>query len=243
MGGLITRYAADAGAARNIAMVVTIGTPNTGSLEANVMALTRRAICDNTPPAEVSASPGLADYCTNQTAYSGMSMFGTQIGLLPELDPGIELHAIAGREVLGPAIHLWNARVNLASALGDFVVPERSALHQRPAGTQTDKTVTNDPYRLGDFSAAHGELTKNPQIIQLVHGYVSDYLRAHPLPAAPACPTSGDVPGASDCYAHATAPTQSAPSPVLGGESYWLANGGYWYVHGMQLQISGGPRA
>jgi pimeloyl-ACP methyl ester carboxylesterase len=40
---------------------------------------------------------------------------------------------------------------------------------------------------------------------------------------------------------HAT-PGAASSSPQLGGTSYWLANGGQWYVHGLQLRISrGGP--
>ena len=38
------------------------------------------------------------------------------------------------------------------------------------------------------------------------------------------------------------APT-SAPSPALGGDAYWLANGGKWYVHGMGFQLEQGPDA
>jgi hypothetical protein len=143
-------------------------------------------------------------------------MFGSQIRSLPELDTHIPLHAIAGREVLGGPVKLWNAQVNLLSAFGDFVVPERSALHQRPGGTQTVRTVTNNPDRLFDFSAAHPNLPKNPEIIQLVRGYVSDYLLAHPAPA----------------------PVQT--TPALGGDAYWLADGGRWYVHGATLHIGPG---
>jgi hypothetical protein len=33
-------------------------------------------------------------------------------------------------------------------------------------------------------------------------------------------------------------PTSAAQ---LGGTAYWLANGGYWYVHGYQLQLTQGP--
>ena len=217
MGGLMTRWAAYNGAAGNIAMVVTVGTPNTGSLEANAMAIVHRVTCDNTSPAELSTEPGLAAYCAGQSAYAGMSMFGSQIRSLPELDTHIPLHAIAGREVLGGPVKIWNAQVNLLSAFGDFVVPERSALHQRPGGTQTVRTVTNNPDRLFDFSAAHPNLPKNPEIIQLVRGYVSDYLLAHPAPA----------------------PVQT--TPALGGDAYWLAEGGQWQVHGAQLRISRGP--
>ena len=35
---------------------------------------------------------------------------------------------------------------------------------------------------------------------------------------------------------------QTAPAaPALGGDAYWLADGGKWHVHGESLQISQGP--
>jgi pimeloyl-ACP methyl ester carboxylesterase len=41
---------------------------------------------------------------------------------------------------------------------------------------------------------------------------------------------------------HSTSGAAPAPAQPAGGASYWLANGGQWYVHGLQLRISrGGP--
>jgi hypothetical protein len=40
---------------------------------------------------------------------------------------------------------------------------------------------------------------------------------------------------------HATSGSASPAAQPASGAAYWLANGGQWYVHGVQLQISQGP--
>jgi hypothetical protein len=93
-------------------------------------------------------------------------------------------------------------------------VPLYSALAKRPGGPQdTFKPVMN-PLIPGDISAFHLNLQQNKQVMQLVSGYVAEWIQAHPV----------------------------QPLPVaLGGSDYWLADGGKWFVHGAQLRISRGP--
>lgn len=217
MGGLLTRYAAGQTINGNrisddISMVITMGTPNTGTLAANIGATAHRLVCNQTA--------GLPQgFCNEWTSLAGMSAYGSQISKLPSLPSSIPLHEIAGDEIYD--VHVWNATIRL-SALGDFVVPTWSAQYQRPGGDFDTYTVTNDPNRLFDFSAWHGNLSKNPQVIARVHSLVLNWIQAHPVTAP------------------VTAPSPSTSQPT-GNVAYWLAGGGRWYVHGITLQISQGP--
>jgi hypothetical protein len=95
---------------------------------------------------------------------------------------------------------------------GDGVVSVPSALHRRPAGTSSYVPVQNPP------SAWHADLPWNREIIGMVHDMIRAFIAAHPAPVQVA----------------------PAPAPALGGDAYWLAGGGTWYVHSMQIQISRG---
>jgi hypothetical protein len=216
-------------------MVITIGTPNKGSFISDA----RNLVCDNPtilPSIAENIQPGL---CTQWTAAGAMSVFNSKISQLPMLPTAIPIvHAIAGDQHL-----VWkvlNATVD-APIDGDGVVPLWSALAKRPGGTQDTFDRVTNPLVPANWSAMHLELQRNTSIMQLVTGYVSGWIREHPLPAASACPTSGDVPGAADCYAHPPATAQPAAAPALGGDAYWLADGGRWYVHDAGLRISRGP--
>jgi pimeloyl-ACP methyl ester carboxylesterase len=336
MGGLAIRYAATTGArAGDIAMVITIGTPNTGTLVGNGHDL----LCGAAGLGFEMAWPG---FCTQFQAASAMSVLNPEILSLPKLPPSIPvLHAIAGDQTC-----YWKIGGALAEFpfFGDVVVPTGSALDKRPGSmNDTYESVVN-PVVPGNWSAWHLQLTANPQIQQLVHGYIADYLQAHPVPAAqgqqpltghPAGPDGNDplnfiygyydalnahnyqwawnaggsniagtsydswvagyigtkgmyvtgkdltggvgqeqpggsyvvqvsitayqADGSAQYYAgtytvgwdgsrwsivaadiHQTS-GPAASAQQLGGDSYWLAGGGQWYVHGALLQISRGP--
>ena len=113
MGGLLTRYAATTGGrAGDIAMVIIIGTPNEGTMEANVGEVVRRIVCATHPQ---------SDTCTKWTALDGMSFFGPGIRDLGKLPPSVTpLHAIAGDETF--VATLWGAHYNLP-LFGDGIVP------------------------------------------------------------------------------------------------------------------------
>jgi pimeloyl-ACP methyl ester carboxylesterase len=64
-------------------------------------------------------------------------------------------------------------------------------------------------------SCWHNALPSNPGVEQKVRGIIQAYIASLP------------------------APVQAAPA--LGGEAYWLADGGRWYLHGLTLQLSRGP--
>jgi pimeloyl-ACP methyl ester carboxylesterase len=209
MGGLVTRYAAAYGAAGSIAMVTTIGTPNLGTPAANF----RQFICYN-----LITRPFVPDQYQNICGWSGadaLTAFNHQISALPMLPSSIStVHAIAGNEffvksILGAHVGAWWG--------GDGIVPLYSALAKRPGGSHdTFKSVMN-PLIPGNISAWHLNLQTNSQVIQLVTGYVADWIRENPVQPIPAAPAA------------------------LGGDAYWLADGGTWNVHGLQLQISRGP--
>ena len=210
MGGLVTRYAAGNGAAGSIAMVITIGAPNKGSFLSDAHNL----ICDNPtilPSVAENIQPG---FCTQWTAASGMSVFNSRIDQLKMLPSSIPVvHAIAGDQHL--VWKMLNATVD-APIGGDGVVPTWSALAKRPGGSQDTFDRVMNPLVPANWSAMHLELQKNVSVMQLVTGYVADWIRKHP-----------------------PVPVQAAPAaPASGGYDYWLADGGRWYVHGMTLQIS-----
>ena len=213
MGGLVTRYAAGNGAADSIAMVVTIGTPNKGSFIADA----RNLVCDNPtilPSIAETIQPGL---CTQWTAAGAMSVFNSKISQLPMLPSSIPVvHAIAGDQHL--VWKMLNATVD-APMDGDGVVPLWSALAKRPGGSQDTFDRVTNPLVPANWSAMHLTLQKNARIMQLVSGYVAEWIQAHP------------------------APVQAAPTaPVQGGEAYWLADGGRWYVHGADAPDLPGSR-
>ena len=218
MGGLLARYAAnqtigDDRIADDIGMVITLGTPNTGSFWANAGDDARKILCwEQTNNAQNFQFP--SDFCRDWTALAGMSVLGPQIKHLKELPPQIPLFAIAGNEILHWRLGLSVVDMPLD---GDAVVSLSSALHHRPAGGTSSYTKIQNPPRVYDISAWHGDLPKNRDIIAMVHDLIRTYIATHP--------------------ARVPAPAATS-SPAPGGDSYWLADGGKWYVHGMTLQIS-----
>ena len=213
MGGLLTRYAANVWlgkdhVADDIGMVITLGTPNTGSFWSNAGDKARALLCwEQTYNSQNFQVP--SDFCKDWTALSGMSAYGDKIASLPELPSRIPLYAIAGNEVIHIRLGLSVVDIPLG---GDGVVTTSSALHKRSNGGPGSYTPIQNPPRMLDFSAMHGNLPQNKDIIAMVHDLIYAYIQAHP-----------------------------APAPALGGLAYWLNEGGYWYVHGMQLWISQGP--
>jgi hypothetical protein len=191
-------------ASQSIAMVITIGTPNTGSLLGNA----HDVFCG-----AIGAGIELAWHgaCTQFQAASAMAVFNPEIMTLPKLPPSVPLHAIAGDETY--VFKLLGAQVAWPF-FGDGVVTTGSALDKRPGWKDDTFDTVANPFVLDDTSAFHLRLTSNPNVQVLVDRYISDYLRSHPVQAAQA---------------------------VLGGDAYWLADGGTWTVHGLQLQISRGP--
>jgi pimeloyl-ACP methyl ester carboxylesterase len=213
MGGLLARYAAsmtigDHRVADDIGMVITLGTPNTGSFWSDAGESARSILCwEQTYNSQHVQLP--SDFCQDWTALAGMSALGPKIGQLPELPSEIPLYSIAGNEIIHLRLGLSVVDIPLG---GDGVVSLSSALHRRPGGGTNSRTTIQNPPRMLDFSAMHGALPRNRDIIATVHDLISAYIATHP-----------------------------APAPALGGEAYWLAGGGHWQVHGMTLQISLGP--
>jgi pimeloyl-ACP methyl ester carboxylesterase len=209
MGGLAIRYAATTGgAAGDIAEDITIGTPNTGSFGGNA----HDVLCG--AGGLVFVMTGHGSFCTQLQAASAMSVLNPEILMLPKLPSTIPLHAIAGNEIY--IYRLWGA-MGAFPFVGDGAVTPWSALDRHPgSGHDTYETVTN-PLVWDDTSAWHLNLTRNPDVQKLVSGYISDWIRDNPLPRE--------------------LPLLEQP-PALGGEAYWLADGGVWYVHDAGLRIS-----
>ena len=121
MGGLFTRWAATVGGEdgqsksknKDIAEVITIGTPNTGSFEADFPSWVHEIIC-KTPKSVQEHIPYMSEFCADFTAAAGLSAFGPKIAALPELPSDIPLHAIAGEMTI--LMPLGNAMVTISLA-------------------------------------------------------------------------------------------------------------------------------
>ena len=214
LGGLITRYAATTGGeAGDISKVITIGVPNTGSFWANLGAPIRDLICTE------AGVHGPAAICNDQwQVLGGLQAFGPKIAALKPLPPGISLNAIAGDETW--VYQIWGSFWGGIPLFGDGVVATGSALAKRPGGTHDTFDTVRNPIVPGDTSVMHIPLKHDLPVQELVVGYINAWVQAH----------------------QSAAPVQAAPTaPALGGDTYWLAGSGKWWVHDSQLQISQGP--
>jgi len=218
MGGLLTRYAATTGGrAVDIGMVITIGTPNTGSFEANVGAVAQAVVCATNPQ---------SSFCTQWTALNGMSVFGPEIRDLGKLPPSIPLHAIAGDETY--VYKIWNA-LGAIPLFGDGIVPTGSALDKPPGWMNDTFDTVRNPLVPGDVSAWHLALKSNPQVQQKVHDYIYAYVQAHqpraPAPVATPSPALGGdaywLAGGGLWHVHgATLQISQGPSGLIGAETW-----------------------
>ena len=156
---------------------------------------------------------GPAAICNDQwQVLSGLQAFGPKIAALKPLPPSISLNAIAGDETW--VYQIWGRFWGGIPLFGDGVVATGSALAKRPGGVNDTFDTVRNPIVPGDTSVMHIPLKHNLKVQELVVGYIDAWVRAHqPAPVAPA----------------------------LGGDAYWLAGGGQWYVHDAQLRISRGP--
>jgi pimeloyl-ACP methyl ester carboxylesterase len=156
---------------------------------------------------------GPAAICNDQwQVLSGLQAFGPKIAALKPLPPSISLNAIAGDETW--VYQIWGSFWGGIPLFGDGVVATGSALAKRPGGVNDTFDTVRNPIVPGDTSVMHIPLKHSLKVQELVVGYIDAWVRAHqPAPVAPA----------------------------LGGDAYWLAGGGQWYVHDAQLRISRGP--
>ena len=217
MGGLITRARPRARHGPDISMVITIGTPNTGSFWSNVLRHPPPGRCTNAQFA-LNARPAPGSFCAQWTALAGMASFRKQISGLPALPSGIPLNAIAGDETVNMLVgYAWARSLPL---FGDGVVLKSSALYQRPGG--------------------------NPARVQRSRTRPGSRTTSRPC-TPPCRPTRRSSPGCASWSRTGSRVTRSRrwppaqAAPTLGSDAYWLAGGGKWFVHGAQLQIF--PRA
>ena len=187
MGGLAIRYAATTGArASDIAMDITIGTPNTGSGWGNV----HDVLCGVSPAGLAVQALWFPGFCTQFQAASAMSVLNPEILTLPKLPPSVPLHAIAGDWT--PVFKLLGAEVAWP-LFGDGIVSLGSALDKRPGWMHDTFDTVANPFVLNDMSAFHLQLTSNRNVQVLVDRYISDYLRDHPV-ATPAPAVAHNTP-------------------------------------------------
>jgi pimeloyl-ACP methyl ester carboxylesterase len=204
MGGLVTRWAAILSdkahtVTRDLARVITIGTPNTGTALAGAGDVAHQLLCGKSDAwLAPQAGPAPGSFCASWTAWAGMSSFGSEIKALPELPPGIPLDAIAGDESIRFSLGDATMGTVVLPLYGDGVVSTSSALHMRPKGNRDDSSAIFACTTLANPLGPcwHGALPRNLDVEQHVYNIIHVYVQAH-QPAAPApaaTPSSAPTP-------------------------------------------------
>jgi pimeloyl-ACP methyl ester carboxylesterase len=229
MGGLATRYAANYGDTEDgitakmvtddLAAVITIGTPNTGTQLASIGDIGRSPLLCGTSQFKLAWTD--TKWCQDFRALAGMSAFGGQITALPELPSSIPLHAIAGDETV---LHPLGSAITILPLLGDGLVLTSSALHALPQWSQSVATVSCTTLANPLGPCWHGALPRNLEVEQKVYDIIHVYVQAYrpPAPAAPAL--GGDaywLAGGGKWYHHGMGFQISRGPLGLTGTEYW----------------------
>jgi len=127
MGGLAARWAATESSnhnevAKDIGLVVTIGTPNTGSGWANIF---ESQICTTLSEEQQAASFKAA--CNAQTALYGLQEYSDDIGALPKWPGNIAVQAMDGDVKFDIALP-FGVHITVGNTHSDLIVSNKSAL-------------------------------------------------------------------------------------------------------------------
>ncbi|HEU5187678.1 MAG TPA: hypothetical protein VFT87_04185, partial [Candidatus Saccharimonadales bacterium] len=185
MGGLATRFAASQTVngrkvADDLGLVVTIGTPNLGSAQANWTLDVVRDICAGFVPFPVGVVVG--EVCSWAldflTAVGGLKVNSEKLKVLPPLPGNVPLQAIAG-DVQTPWRY-FDAAINRPPS--DLVVGVDSAhwgATNKGWGDGATKFTCMSAFALPLFTTAdceHGRLLNNPKVHEKVLESIAKYL-------------------------------------------------------------------
>lgn len=190
MGGLAIRYAATCGspdcqaAAKSLGLVITIGTPNFGSLVGDAFGPVADALCAGQNVVIAINNHLLhsanTEECREWTAVSAMETgMQSKVGRLPMLPQSIPLMGIAGD--VHSMLQAFNSTISVTDS--DTLVPVASALVGHPqtasgAGTKVFKCNAwwTGFFPQSDGTCAHGNLPKDPDVQQQVVKSIRLYL-------------------------------------------------------------------
>jgi pimeloyl-ACP methyl ester carboxylesterase len=176
MGGLAIRYAATKSSnasevTKDLGLVITVATPNTGSGLANIGSSMKYSLCHPvtiTPP----PAPPSDNACAVWDAVDGLANSSSSLSKLPSLPSQIPLKAIAGDVTV--TLSLFNARVH-QDLESDVVVSKDSALEKHAhtdlgGGTYTldCDTALKDATNTSKTPCWHSGLTSAPQVMKEV---------------------------------------------------------------------------
>lgn len=182
MGGLATRYAASQvvnghKVSDEVGYLITIGTPNLGSSEANIATSFLESLCDP----EASASQEAACYSvinSDLSALTGLQSFGSEIKALPAMPSNVPVLAIAGNATLH--LHIIKTIASWTTN-SDLVVGKSSALQGGRATSQFGGTTTvpcdsNVPLTHSFPTCMHTNLPHDPTVEQTVTATLTKYV-------------------------------------------------------------------
>lgn len=190
MGGLATRWAATKASnakevASDLGLVVTIGTPNTGSGLGNTASALKYSLCntENIGQPEPAGSPDSP--CNVWDAVDGLAQSSDDLKKLPYLPKDVPLKALAGDVTV--TLGLFKARVH--QDLGaDVVVGKDSALEKHAHAGQGGGTLTvscstavKDAINTSKTPCWHSGLTSNPKVMQEVVDSIGGFQSAQLL--------------------------------------------------------------
>ena len=187
MGGLATRWALGQDddksrqAAKNTGLVITIGTPNLGSLWANEADALLFAACNPVMPIGMRPPKPPEGSICNATAFNGLSAFGDRIKKLAKFPSSVPVKAIAGDATL---VRGLGTRFENIPFFGDLVVNTVSALqgmnHDNAGGGQmTDRCAARLIWNLHCW---HSGLTHHQPVEDEVIKTIDQFLSTQPTP-------------------------------------------------------------
>lgn len=221
MGGLATQYAAaqrdgNGTVGDHIAEVITLGTPYKGSKVLSAAQIAVKGGEDLADPEVAAAVEALLSACAglSETGLASgdsnpcsllavlRSPIGTaleydspQIAALPAWSPSIPVNDIDGNIDLTLSILFWHHTFDV----GDIAVSNDSAVAHNTAGSPFNITCSMNGFKnltSGEFlDCYHGNLPKNPTIVNYVLSHVSRLVSAeHPLSTTTTPPSASTPP-------------------------------------------------
>lgn len=182
MGGLAVRYAASQGkTANDIGLVVTLGTPNTGTIVANWATIVLSSLCTAAvlPIPNLVRPPGDSRQCLD--AVAAMQIDSRKLQSLPGIPKSIPVLAIAGN-IIDLSSNFFSATLKPTDS--DSVVSVSSALQgantlPQGGGKKIIECVGESVVSLPLFPNApceHGKLTQNKVAQSTIAGAIKKYL-------------------------------------------------------------------
>ncbi len=181
MGGLAARYAATNGAADNIGLLITIGTPNLGSMLADSGLGAAYSMCRMVEDGSLLQLPAGVDKAACELlvtalpelqAISGLRKDSPQLAGLGWVPASIPVMAIAGN--VQWRFHTFVGDISAPPSNGDLVVSTESALHGHTKREVACSGFVMLPL-ISDASCEHGRLLRDVEVQSQVVAALKQY--------------------------------------------------------------------